>query len=339
MDIASDKGSDRFSRRKFVVSTSALGAASLFGLSRTVAAEPPPETTRLRLIETPVICLAPQYLAEELLRAEGFTDVQYLKSLNWNEPIPAGEADISMLFGPPQVVQVDAGAPIVILAGGHVGCVTLIAQEGIRSTLGLKGKTIPVTGPGSDDAIFISMFISYVGLDAQRDVNWARHTYAEAVRLFEEGKVDALMAGPEVSLGLRARKVGHVLVDTTTDRPWAQYFCCLVTGNKEFVRRNPIATKRAVRALLKANDVCAAEPERTARLLMSKRLAPSYEYALQALTEMPYGQWRQYDPEDAVRFYALRLHETGMIRSSPQQIIARGTDWRFLNELKRELKA
>jgi len=49
--------------------------------------------------------------------------------------------------------------------------------------------------------------------------------------------------------------------------------------------------------------------------------------------------WREYDPEDTVRFYALRLRELGMIKSSPQKIIADGTDWRFLNELKRELKA
>jgi hypothetical protein len=41
---------------------------------------------------------------------------------------------------------------------------------------------------------------------------------------------------------------------------------------------------------------------------------------------------------DAVRFYSLRLHEAGLIKSSPQKIIAQGTDWRFLNELKRELK-
>ena len=40
-----------------------------------------------------------------------------------------------------------------------------------------------------------------------------------------------------------------------------------------------------------------------------------------------------------MRFYALRLHEAGMIRRSPNQLIAEGTDWRFLDELKRELKA
>ena len=53
---------------------------------------------------------------------------------------------------------------------------------------------------------------------------------------------------------------------------------------------------------------------------------------------IPYGKWRQYDPEDTVRFYALRLREAGVIKSSPQKIIAQGTDWRFLNELKKELK-
>jgi len=56
------------------------------------------------------------------------------------------------------------------------------------------------------------------------------------------------------------------------------------------------------------------------------------------MRELPYGKWREYDPEDTIRFYTLRLHEVGMIKSSPQKILAQGTDWRFLNELKKELK-
>ena len=40
-----------------------------------------------------------------------------------------------------------------------------------------------------------------------------------------------------------------------------------------------------------------------------------------------------------MRFYALRLHDLGAIKNTPQQIIANGTNWRFLNEVKRELKA
>ena len=104
------------------------------------------------------------------------------------------------------------------------------------------------------------------------------------------------------------------------------------------MRKHPVATKRALRAILKAADVCANAPERAAQLLVDKGYTAHYAYALQALQEIPYGQWREYDSEDTVRFYALRLHEVGMIKSSPQKIIAQGTDWRFLNELRKELK-
>jgi NitT/TauT family transport system substrate-binding protein len=56
------------------------------------------------------------------------------------------------------------------------------------------------------------------------------------------------------------------------------------------------------------------------------------------LKELPYNRWRDYNPEDTIRFYALRLHEAGMIRSSPHKLIAQAADWRFFNELKKELK-
>lgn len=49
--------------------------------------------------------------------------------------------------------------------------------------------------------------------------------------------------------------------------------------------------------------------------------------------------WRKANPEDTLRFHALRLHEVEMIKPTPQQIISQGTDWRLLNELKKELKA
>ena len=65
---------------------------------------------------------------------------------------------------------------------------------------------------------------------------------------------------------------------------------------------------------------------------------PCYDYARQTMNELPYAKWREYDPEDTVRFYALRLHEAGMIKSTPQKIIAQGIDWRFLNALKKEMK-
>ena len=163
------------------------------------------------------------------------------------------------------------------------------------------------------------------------------------MRLLAEKKIDALLLSsgiPPYPQELRAKKIGHVILNSTMDRPWSQYFCCLLTANREFVRKHPVATKRALRAILKRRICAHVEPERTARLLVEKGYAKNddYEYVHQMMKEMPYGQWREYEPEDTVRFYALRLHEVGMIKSSPQKIIAQGTDWRFLRELKKELK-
>jgi NitT/TauT family transport system substrate-binding protein len=112
-----------------------------------------------------------------------------------------------------------------------------------------------------------------------------------------------------------------------------------LAGNREFVAKYPVATKRVIRAFLKAADLCASEPERSARILVDGGFTQQYEYALQTLNENPYGRWRDYDAEDSVRFYALRQYELGTIKKTPQRIIAEATDWRFLNELKREMKA
>ena len=128
------------------------------------------------------------------------------------------------------------------------------------------------------------------------------------------------------------------MLKTAVDSPWSQYFCCMLEGTREFVRNYPAATKRVMRAILKAADLCADNPTSAAQRLVDGGFTQRYSYALQTLNENGY-KWREYDPEDTVRFYALRLRETGFIKSSPQKIIAEGTDWRFLNELKRELKA
>jgi NitT/TauT family transport system substrate-binding protein len=112
----------------------------------------------------------------------------------------------------------------------------------------------------------------------------------------------------------------------------------MVSGHREFVRRHPVATKRVLRAVLKSADICSLQPERVARFMVDKGYTGRYEHALATLKELPYGRWREYDAEDSVRFYALRLREVGMIKSRPQKILAQGTDWRFLKELKKELK-
>ena len=329
------------SRREFLRQVAVAGTAGCLGLRPdAAAAEPPPETTRLRLIQSSSICWAPQYVADTLLRDEGFTDVQYAKLAGGviSEALAAGDADISMNFVGPNLIRVAQGDPIVFLAGAHVGCFELLGGDRVRAIRDLKGKIVAVAWLGGPEHIFLSSMVAYVGLDPGKDINWARFPPSESTRFLEEGLIDAFLAFPPSPQELRARNVGHVVVNSAVDRPWSQYFCCVVTGTREFVRKYPVATKRALRAILKAADLCAREPERVARVLVDKGYIKQYEYALQAMKDVPYGKWRAYDPEDTIRFYALRLHEAGMIKSSPQKIIAQSTNWRFLTELKKELK-
>jgi NitT/TauT family transport system substrate-binding protein len=158
------------------------------------------------------------------------------------------------------------------------------------------------------------------------------------MQYFMDGKVDAFLAFPPQPQQLRERKIGRVILNTAQDRPWDQYFCCMSTARKDFVAKNPIATKRAVRAILKATDMCAREPERAARYIVAKGYESRYDVALEVLKSLSYNRWRTYDANNSLLFYGLRLHEVGLIKTNPEKLIAQGTDWRFLNELRRELK-
>jgi NitT/TauT family transport system substrate-binding protein len=179
-----------------------------------------------------------------------------------------------------------------------------------------------------------------VGLDPDKDFHWVTNRKAQPLDLFAKGEIDAFLGFPPEPQELRTRGANHVILSTALDRPWSQYFCCMLAGTSEYVRKYPFATKRVLRAVLMATDLCVTEPEKIARRLVDGGFTTSYEYALQTLRDVPYALWRQdYDAEDTVRFYALRLREAGMITSIPQKIIAEHTEWRFLNELKRELKA
>ena len=328
-------------RRRFLGSASLAAAAGVLGARTALADEGPPETTIIRLGKIPGICIAPQYAVEELLRAEGFTDIRYVATDagRHSERMARGELDFSLNFAAPLVLSIDAGEPVTVVAGVHSGCFELFANERIRSILDLKGKSVGVQGIGSIPHVFLAVMATYVGLDPVNDVNWVSSPSVKPKELFADGKIDAFLGFPPEPQELRARNIGHVILNSAVDRPWSQYFCCLLSGSRDFVQEHPVATKRVARAVLKATDLCVTEPERVARLLLDGGFTEDYDYALQALTEVPYDRWREYDPEDTLRFYALRLHEAGMISSSPNEILAAGTDWRFLNELKRELKA
>ena len=324
-------------RRRLMSGLAAAGAAGLIVTPRVVAAEPSLETTTVRLGKIPASCDAPIYAADELLRAEGFTDVSFVNTTPGRARIEAlgrGDFDFTMSFAVTQISALDAGIPITIVAGLHAGCYELFARAGVRGITDLKGKRV---GLLQSPPAFLIMMAASVGLD-RKDIDWVTDPALRPLDRFADGGIDAFLAFPPEPQELRARHAGHVIVNTALDRPWSQYFCCMLVGNREFVRKNPVATKRAVRAILKATDLCDSEPERAARAIVDRGFADRYDFLRQTLSDYPY-KWREYDAEDTVRFYALRLQEVGLIKSSPQKMIAEGTDWRFLDELKRELKA
>ena len=329
-------------RRDFLARSAALAGGALLPFSNSVGAEPLPEIKKIRFLDDRSICLAPQYLAIELLRLEWFTELPTI------EPEPAlganliadGHADFGMYDVPSLIPMLDTGKNVVALAGIHAGCWELFANQRVLGIRDLKGKAIAVSAMDSGEHIYISSILAYVGVNPKKDVRWlVARSYDDSMRLFVEGKADAFLGFPPQPQDLRAKNIGQVILNTAQDRPWSQYYCCTVTANRDFVRDYPLATKRVVRAFLKATDICAREPERAARFMVDKGFESRYGVALEVMKDLPYNRWREANPEDSFRFHANRLYEVGMIKTPPNKLISQGTDWRFLNELKKELKA
>ena len=253
------------------------------------AQEAPPETTTVRLGKIYGICIAPQYVAEDLLRAEGFTDVRYVATnpgISTALALARGEIDFTTNYAPPMAISIDAGEQITIVGGEHVGCFEVFAREGIRSIADLRGKNVGVQSIGSSQHVFLSVIAAHVGLDPAKDIHWITSTSPKPMELFADGKIDAFLGLPPEPQELRGRNIGRVIVNSVLDRPWSQSFCCVLAANRAYIRKYPIATKRVLRAIVKAADLCASEPARVARQIVDAGFTPSYDYALQTLKEI-----------------------------------------------------
>ena len=186
-----------------------------------MAAEGTLETTTVRLVYDGTIC-SPALVAEELLRAEGFTDLRYV-DMTWigaGTPLTLANAGADFKLTTPWdgARRIDGGEPIIFLAGIHVGCWELFAREGIGSVVDLKGKSI---GTKSAFPSLLYLMAAHVGLDPKQDIRWVTDPAQTPMELFIEGKVDGFLGFPPQPQELRARHVGHVILDTTLDRPWS----------------------------------------------------------------------------------------------------------------------
>ena len=157
------------SRRDFLASASMAGAASVFGSRRSLADEPPPETTTIRLGRFVGICAAPVYTAEALLRAEGFTDVRWVPKPPL-DAVARGAADFDIEAAPWVVAQLAAGEPATALAGIHPGCFELFAYEPIRTISDLRGKRFGIPAFGSSPHLQLAVMAAHVGLDPKKSM-------------------------------------------------------------------------------------------------------------------------------------------------------------------------
>jgi NitT/TauT family transport system substrate-binding protein len=184
----------------------------------------------------------------------------------------------------------DADVPITIVTGVHAGCFELFAGAGVRGIAELRGKRV---GLASSPPSLLILMAATVGLD-RKDIDWVTDPKLRPLDLFADGEIDAFLGFPPEPQELHARHAGRVIVSAALDRPWSEYFCCMLVGNREFVRKNPVATKHVVRAILKATDLCDSEPERVAGVIVDGGFADRSDPLLQILEDNPY-KWREYD--------------------------------------------
>ncbi len=178
----------------------------------------------LTVLKRSILCNAPQFAADDLLRGEGFEDLRYqpVEFEKVEEALAAGVGDLGMVYAPSAVARIDAGDAITLVAGVHTGCVAVIGNDRVRTVRDLKGKTIAVNELGKTIYAFLASILASVGVDPRRDVTWIARPVAEWEQLFVDGRIDAFLATPPLAQQLRAKRIGRVILNTTTDRPWSQ---------------------------------------------------------------------------------------------------------------------
>jgi NitT/TauT family transport system substrate-binding protein len=315
-------------------------AASSAAAATAVPTLPPPETTTIKLAAD--ACDIPMYAAERYLREEGFTDIQFTDQLG-NGAIATGGAHIARGFPTQFFLGVQSGTPKVIALGGlHPGCVEIWAQPGIASLKDLRGRSVTVAAKtlANTPYSYMAMVLKQAGVDP-KDVNWVVQADANPVRLFIDGKTDAVFAAADAdaALGHNPANKGHVIHSQAMEEPWKSTNCCFILVSEPWYRANPIAAKRALRAIYRTADALPADRSDAAKAATDKGLyggAASFANVRDAANMVPVD-WRSYDPEKAVRFYAPLLSDVGVLTTSADDLL-KALDLRIYKELVTELK-
>jgi NitT/TauT family transport system substrate-binding protein len=341
-------------RRSLAVGATITGAGLLAACEQSQtpapspgATLPPPETTTVRYV-SPAAC-DPLWAVRDYLLQEGFTDIQFVRMpVTTTAWLTGDKADFNAGYGNLIAASVDEGLPIVTLAGIHPGCFELFVTPGIATISDLRGKTIAVNLKSASDQFygFFAILLAFVGVDARTEVNFIEvPPDSAALRdAFLDGRSQAFIASGQFGPLLRRnpKNPGKVILDTTMQKPWSQYYCCNLVANRDWARKNPVATKRFTRAILRAADEVAKDKPRAAHEYVARGFyatpSPTDEdITNEVIRDLSYD-WREFDPEETLRFFALRLADAKLIKSTPQQIIAQGSDFAYMREQRTALK-
>lgn len=305
---------------------------------------PPPETTTVRIVMPPE-CDPGIWLARDYLLSEGFTDVRFVTtpfvSRTW---LTNDLADIAPGHAEFTVATIDAGLPLTILAGLHLGCFELWVDRSIANVRDLRGRRISVRQGGLSDQFFVffAALLGSIGIDPFKDVHFVESgpdDYPGMITAYTEGRADAVLAGGAQGPFLRRIKApGHVILDTMIEKPWSEYVCCHLVANRDWTRRNPIATQYVTRAVLRATDAAAKDHARAAHDSVAGGYPKDESLVIDAMAMSTY-KWREFEPEETLRFWGLRLAAVKLIHSTPQQLIQNGTDLAYMRRLRSELKS
>ena len=206
------------SRRRFLSSMALAGITSTLPPLGARAAEPILETVTIKLPIAPAICTMPQMITEQLLQAEGFTDIRFVDEPpgNASKQLACGDVDLMVNYASNFIVGRDKGETTTLLAGVHGGCFVLFGPEDVHGIAGLKGRTVGVPGFGTGPDLLMALMAAEVGLEPKKDLRWIANPKEKPKDLYIAGKIDAFLAFPPEPQELRAKHIGRVIFE----RPW-----------------------------------------------------------------------------------------------------------------------
>ena len=253
----------------------------------------------------------------------------------FTQTVRAGQIHLALNFIGPPIVNIDERAPLVILAGVHAGCFRAVRnRSGCRRCGTSRGRRSGSQrrGRAMTRLPHRHALPTWASIRAWMSTG-SLHPFAECRRrLLAEGKIDGYL-GFRLRTAGAARKEGRARGRQQCRRPPLVPVLLLHDHREPGLRPPEPGGDEAgdARDPEDGRPLCAGTRAWRRKASWIRAGRKQYDYALQMMKDLPYGRWRDYSPEDTVRFYALRLREAGMIKSTPQKIIAEGTDWRFID--------